>query len=149
MLEKQISKDYITAVKARDSIKSSTLNFLRSQLKYLIIDKKVDKLPDQDVIVVIKKQIKQRKDSIDQYTSGGRKDLADKESAELKILESYLPAEMPMDQLAQIVEETIKETGAQSAKDMGAVMKALMLKVAGKADSKSVSDIVKAKLSQA
>lgn len=148
MLEKTISQDYIAAVKAKDQVKSSTLNFLRSQLKYVIIEKKVESLPDADVIAVIKKQIKQRKDSIDQYQSCGRQDLADKESAELKVLEGYLPAEMSQDELSAIVDAAIKEAGAQSAKDMGLVMKVLMPKIAGKADSKSASDMVKSKLAQ-
>ena len=94
MLEEQISSDYRQAMREKNAIKVSTLSFLRSQLKYVMIDKKVDKLTDEEVIAVIKKQIKQRRDSIEQYQKGGRKDLVEKEQAELNILKSYLPTEM-------------------------------------------------------
>ena len=147
-LEEQIAKDYIQAMKDRDTVKSGTLNFLRSQLKYAIIEKKVKELPDTDTVAVIKKQIKQRQDSIEQYQKGGRQDLVDKESAEMAILKSYLPAEMDEAQLLGIVKEAIKEANATSVKDMGNVMKVIMPKVAGKADNKTVSDLVKTTLSQ-
>ncbi len=94
MLEEQISSDYRQAMREKNAIKVSTLSFLRSQLKYVMIDKKMDKLTDEEVIVVIKKQVKQRLDSIEQYQKGGRKDLVEKEQAELNILKSYLPTEM-------------------------------------------------------
>ena len=147
MLEQKINKDYIDAMKARDRVKSSTLNFLKSQLKYVIIEKKVTELPDPDVIVVIKKQIKQRQESIEQYQKGGRQDLADKEIAELAILKSYLPAEMAEPELNKIIQDVIKETQASSIKDMGRVMKAVGEKTAGRADNKVVSELVKKVLS--
>lgn len=148
MLEEQINKDYITAMKAKDTLKSSTLSFLRAQLKNILIDNKLDKLPDTDVIAVIKKQVKQRQDSISQFEQGGRRDLADKEKAELVILQSYLPEEMPDAELQSIIAQAVTEAGASSMKDMGAVMKAAMPKLAGRADNKRVSDAVKQKLSQ-
>ncbi len=143
MLEEKISQDYITAMKARDQVKSSTLNFLRSQLKYVIIEKKVKTLEDADVIAIIKKQVKQRQDSIEQYQAGGRQELADKEIAEMAILKSYLPQEMDEATLLGFIQESIKEANATSSKDMGIVMKVLMPKVAGKADNKMVSDLLK------
>ena len=143
MLQDQISQDYIAAMKAKDTIKSSTLSFLRAQLKNVIIDKRVEKLEDTDVIAVIKKQVKQRQDSIDQYAKGGRQDLVDKESQELNILKSYLPEELSEKEITKIVEEVMGETGAQSMKDMGTVMKAVTEKTAGRADNKLVSTIVK------
>ena len=85
MLEERIDKDYVIAMKARDSLRSSTINFLRAQIKNVRIDKRVEKVEDTDVVAVIKKQIKQRQDSIEQYTKGNRQDLADKEAAELNI----------------------------------------------------------------
>jgi len=148
MLEDQISKDYVTAMKAKDSVKSSTLNFLRAQIKNILIEKRVDKLQDADVVVVIKKQVKQRQDSIEQYTQGGRKDLADKEASELEILKTYLPEEMSEAEVEKLVQEAITESKAASMKDMGNVMKALMPKVSGRADNKLVSEVVKKALSQ-
>ena len=147
MLEEKINQDYINAMKARDQVKSSTLNFLKSQLKYVLIDKKAAQLSDPDVIVVIKKQIKQRQESIEQYQKGNRQDLADKEIAELAILKSYLPQEMSEAELNKIIQDVIKETQASSIKDMGKVMKAVGEKTAGRADNKVVSELVKKVLS--
>ena len=147
MLEEQISSDYRQAMRDKNAIKVSTLSFLRSQLKYVMIDKKVEKLPDEDVITVIKKQIKQRLDSIEQYQKGGRQDLVDKEQAEMNILKNYLPQEISPQELEKIAVEIIKETKAAGVKDMGKVMKAVMAKAAGRVDNKLVSDVVKAKLS--
>ena len=121
---------------------------LRSQLKYAMIDKKLDKLPDPDVITVIKKQVKQRQDSIEQYEKGNRQDLADKEKAEWAILKSYLPEEMSPEALKKIIEESIKETQSSGLKDMGKLMQAVMPKVSGQADNKLVSTLVKERLSQ-
>jgi len=147
MLEEKINQDYIQAMKSRDALRSSTLNFLRAQIKNVRIDKRAEKLEEGDVISVIKKQIKQRQDSIEQFQNGGRQDLADKERTEMEILKSYLPAEMTEDEIRKLVEEAIKATGASSSKDMGNVMKALMPKVAGKADNRLVSDVVRKSLS--
>jgi uncharacterized protein YqeY len=143
MLQDQISKDYVTAMKAKDSLKSSTINFLRAQLKNVIIEKKVEALEDVDVIAIIKKQVKQRQDSIEQYGQGGRQDLVDKETQELEILKSYLPEELSEEVVAAAVKEAIAETGAHSMKDMGVVMKATMAKTGGQADNKLVSEMVK------
>ena len=109
--------------------------------------KRGEKLEDTDVIVAIKKQVKQRQDSIEQYGKGGRQDLVDKETKELEILKSYLPQEIPAEELKKIVAETVKSVNAASMKDMGNVMKALMPKVAGRADNKMVSELVKNALS--
>lgn len=148
MLQEAIDKDYIQAMKARDALRSSTLSFLRAQLKNVIIDKRLPKLEDADVVSVIKKQIKQRQDSIEQYKAGGRNDLADKETQELEILKSYLPAEMPAEAINAIIKEAIKATGAKSMKEMGLVMKEVSAKTAGQADNKLVSELVKTALSQ-
>jgi len=147
-LEEQISKDYVQAMKQGDKLKSSTVNFLRAQLKNIIIDKKVDKLDDVDVIAAIKKQTKQREDSIDQYQKADRQDLADKEKAELEILKSYLPEEMSEEQVKSLIEEALVECEAKSMKDMGKIMKTVMSKSQGKADNKMVSELVKSALSQ-
>lgn len=143
MLEEQFQKDYFQAMKDRDTVKASTVNFLRAQLKNVRIEKRSETLEDKDVVVVIKKQIKQRQDSIEQYEKGGRKDLADKETAEMAILKSYLPEELSEQALQQFIEQAIRETGAQSMKDMGNVIKAVAVKAQGRADNRVVSELVK------
>ena len=147
-LEDRISQEYIQAMKDKNTFKSSTLSFLRAQIKYVKIDKRVEKVEDLDVVAVIKKQIKQRQDSIAQFEQGGRQDLADKEKAELTLLKEYLPQEMSTESLRPIVVQAIKETQASSIKDMGKVMKEVMAQVAGQADNKMVSDVVKEQLSK-
>ncbi len=148
MLEEQIQKDYVQSMKDRDVLRSSTVSFLRAQLKNVRIEKRSDHLEDSDVIGVIKKQIKQRQDSIEQYQKGGRQDLADKESAELAILKGYLPQEMSESELMDIVLAAVKESAAGSMKDMGKVMKIVASRVQGKADNKIVSELVKKAISQ-
>jgi uncharacterized protein YqeY len=148
MLEEKIMEDYKQAMKAKDAVKASTLSFLRSQLNYSMIEKRVDKLNDTDVIIVIKKQIKQRQDSIEQFEKGGRKDLVDKERKELTILKGYLPEEMSEDIIKTLIEGAIKESEAVGMKDMGKVMKVLLPRVAGKADNALVSNLVKERLSK-
>jgi uncharacterized protein YqeY len=142
MMEEKIAKDYAQAMKDRDIVRSSTLSFLRAALKNVRIDKRADRLEDGDVVAVIKKQIKQRQDSIDLYAQGGRQDLVEKESAEMAVLKGYLPQEVSEEELKVFVQEAVRETGAQSMKDMGKVMKTLLLKVQGRADNKLVSAMV-------
>ena len=148
MLEETLDKDFLQAMKAQDKMKSGTLSFLRSQLKYVRIEKKVEKLSDADVATVIQKQLKQRQDSIEQFTKGGRVDLADKEKQEVVILESYLPKGLSDDELKSLVTQAVKDTQATAVKDMGRVIKAVGEKAAGRADNKRISDFVKAALTQ-
>ena len=147
-LEDKINQDYVKAMKARDSFGSSVLSFLRAQIKNVKVDKRLETVADEDVISVIKKQAKQRVDSITQFKAGGRTDLSEKEEKELAILKSYLPAEMPVDKLKIIIEEVIRASGATSVKDMGRVMKDVLSRVAGAADSQTVSGLVKERLSK-
>jgi uncharacterized protein len=98
--------------------------------------------------VVIKKQVKQHQDSIEQFTQGARLEAAEKEKKELEVLKSYLPAELPVEQIKALIEEAIISTGASSMKDMGGLMKELTIKIAGQADGKLVSDLVKQRLSK-
>ncbi len=147
MLEEKIFNDYKEALKNKDTAKSSALSFLRSQMMNAALEKKKDKLDDNDAIVVIKKQIKQHQDSIEQFKAGGRQDLIDKETRELEMLKGYVPEELSAEALKKVIEEVVAATGASGMKDMGKVMKEVMAKTAGKADSKSVSDLVKQKLS--
>lgn len=147
MLSEKIDSDFKQAMKDKNPVKVSTLSLLRSQFKYVMIEKKAEKIEDIDVIAVIKKQIKQRQDSIEQYEKGGRQDLADKEKEEYTILKTYLPEEMSADDIEKIVNEIVKETGAQGMKDMGKVMKDVAPRLAGRADNKAVSEAVKKILS--
>lgn len=146
MLEAKILDDFKKAMKDKDALKVSTLSFLRAELKNAAIDKRKQALDDAEAIVVIKKQIKQRQDSIDKFKQGSRQDLADKESKELEILKLYLPQGASEEEIRAAVEEVIKAAGASSAQDMGKVMKELLAKFSGRADNKLVSEIVKARL---
>ncbi|MEI7998630.1 MAG: GatB/YqeY domain-containing protein [Candidatus Omnitrophota bacterium] len=147
-LEDKISQDYVVAMKARDALRSSVLSFLRAQIKNVKIDQRKEKVSDEEVVVVLKKQIKQRQDSIAQFKAGARQDLADKEEKELGILQVYLPAQASPEVILQTIEEVIKETSASSIKDMGKVMKEVLTKLAGVADNQQVSALVKERLSK-
>lgn len=147
MLVEKIFNDYKEAMKARDTLKSSVLSFLRADMLNQATAKKKDKLLDAEVIVVIKKQIKQRGDSIEQFTIGGRLEAAEKEKKESEILRGYLPAELSVSQIKSLMEEAIISTGASGIKDMGRLMKELTVKIAGQADGKLVSDLVRQRLS--
>ena len=147
MLEDKITQDYIQAMKSREALKASALSFLRAQIKNVMIDKRVEKAADEDVITVIKKQVKQRQDSIEQFAKGGRQELADKEQAEIRVLEGYLPAAADPAAVEQAVVDAILETAATSPKDMGRVMKAAMARLAGQTvDGKTVNELVRKKL---
>jgi uncharacterized protein YqeY len=146
MLEEKIFNDYKEAMKSQDKIRSSTLSFLRAELMNVAIAKKKKALDDSEVITVIKKQVKQHQDSIEQFKQGNRQDLVVKEEAELRILKSYLPPELSDEEVKKIIEEAVASTVAVGLKDMGKVMKEVTDKVAGRADGKLVSDLVKARL---
>ena len=147
-LEEKIGQDYVQAMKARDSFSSSVLSFLRAQIKQVKVDKRLEAVDDEAIIAVIKKQVKQRLDSIAQFKAGNRADLADKEEKELVILRNYLPPEMSAEKLKAIVEEVIAASGATSIKDMGRVMKDVLSRTAGQADNQTVGALVKERLSK-
>jgi len=149
MLEEDILNDYKEAMKAQDKVKSSTLSFLRAELINTAFAKKKKALDDDEVIIVIKKQIKQHQDSIDQFTKGNRPELAAKEEAESKVLKCYLPPQLSDEEVKKIIEEVVSATGAAGMKDMGKVMKEVSAKVGQSADGKLVSELVRARLSQA
>jgi len=148
MLEEKILNDYKEAMKARDTLKSSVLSFLRADMMNAAVSKKKNALDDSEVTAVIKKQIKQRQDSIEQFTKGGRIEMAEKEKKELEILKTYLPPEMSVDEIKKIIEEVAVAVAASGMKDMGKVMKEVNAKIAGKADGKTVSDLVRERLSK-
>jgi len=146
MLEDKILKEYQEAMKARDTLKSTLLSSLRAEMVNAAIKEKKDKLDDNGIIAVIRKQIKQHRDSIEQFEKGGRADLVEKEKRELGILKSYLPAQLSQEEIKKIIEEIILATAAQGPKDMSKVMKEVMVKIGSGADAKTVSDLVKARL---
>jgi uncharacterized protein YqeY len=142
----RINEDLKAAMKAKDSERLSTLRMVKTALKNREIDK-MEALTDEEAIKVLQSLVKQRRDSIEQYQQAGRIELAEKEAAEIKVIEEYLPAALDDAAIARVVEETIAETGASSMKEMGAVMKAVMAKLAGQTvDGKAVNQIVKSKL---
>ena len=146
MLSEKIDADLKDAMRAKDAPRLSTLRMLKSAAEYYKIEKKQEKLADADVIAVIKKQIKQRQDSIDGFEKGGRSDLVEKEKAEMAVLTTYLPEELSQPQVEEIVAAVIAELGATTKADMGKVMKAVQTKTAGRADNRLVSQIVSSKL---
>jgi uncharacterized protein YqeY len=145
-LEERIASDYKESMKARDAARTQAISFLRSELKYAAIDKKKDRLEDADVIAVLRKLIKQRQDGLAQFEKGGREDLVAKEKAELALLKGYLPQEMSAEELGRIVAEVAASMGPVTIKDMGRVMKEVMVRTQGRADGKMVSDLVKKQL---
>jgi hypothetical protein len=145
-LEKTLGADIVTAMKAKDQTRLTALRMLKSALTNKSIEKG-RALDDAEELAVLSMLVKQRRDSIEQYTKGGRVDLADKEQAEIAILETYQPAAASDEEIAAAVTAAIADTGATTAKDMGKVMKAVMAGLAGKTvDGKKVSEAVKAKL---
>ena len=147
MLTEKIAADLKDAMRAKDATRLGALRMLKSAIEYYKIEKKSEQVTDADIITVIKKQIKQRQDSIDGFEKGNRPDLVEKEKAELAILKAFLPEELSPAQLEEIVVATIAELGATTKADMGKVMKAVAAKTAGRADNRLVSQLVAARLS--
>jgi uncharacterized protein YqeY len=145
MLTERIDSEMKDAARAQDKRRLGTLRLLKSQVKYREIE--LDKpLDDADVIATISSMIKQRRDSIEQYTAGNRPELAQNEREEIVILEAFLPAQLSDGELLALVQEAVTASGAKGPRDMGGVMKALLPKVSGKAEGKRVSEAVKAAL---
>ncbi len=148
-LRERIDSDLKEAMRAKDATKLGVLRMLKSALTYAAIEKSgadAD-LNEAEAVQIIRKQVKQRHDSIESFEKGGRAELATKEKQELSILNTYLPQAMSPDELSKIVRETIAEVGATSKAQMGAVMKATQAKVAGRADGKTLSVEVQKQLS--
>ena len=141
-LRDKIDADTKDALKSGAKDKVSTLRMLNAALKNKQIDKRRP-LTEEEVIETVRSLIKQRKDSIEQFAKGGRQDLVDKETAEIVVLEAYLPQQLAREELEVMVRDAITQTGAQGARDMGKVMKALIPMVGGRADGKLVSELVK------
>jgi uncharacterized protein len=138
----RLAQEIKAAMLARDTVRLGTLRLLKSAVGYAQIERKTEDLSDADVMVLIQKEIKKRRDSIEQFESGGRPELAMKEKAEVAVLESFLPKPLSPAELEEIVRNTIQELGADSKKAMGTVIKAVQAKTAGAADGREISSIV-------
>ena len=141
-LREKIDTDTKEALKSGAKDKLSTLRMLNAALKNKQIDKRRS-LTEEEVFETVRSLIKQRKDSIEQFAKGGRQDLVDKETAEVAVLEVYLPQQLSREELEVMVRDAVAQTGAQGARDMGKVMKALIPMVSGRADGKLLSELVK------
>jgi len=141
-LKEKITEDMKTAMRAKDTERLGTIRLLLAALKQKEIDERIE-LDDTTVVVIVDKMVKQRKDSVAAFTQGGRADLADKESAEIKVLETYLPQRMNLGEVEMAVQAIVAELGASGPGDMGKVMGAVKSKLAGKADMGQVSAAVK------
>ncbi|HEY2418850.1 MAG TPA: GatB/YqeY domain-containing protein [Steroidobacteraceae bacterium] len=147
-LKDQITEDMKTAMRAKDSERLGTIRLLLAAMKQKEVDERVE-LDDAAVVAIVDKLVKQRKDSVAAFTQGGRTDLADKEAAEIKVLEVYLPLRMSADEVVVEVKAIVAELGAKGPGDMGKVMGVVKTRLAGKADMGQVSAAVKAALSGA
>lgn len=149
MLKQQIINDLKSAMLAKDENKLSVIRMLKSAIQYFEINKGGAgyEATDEDIIEVVGKEVKKRKESIELYERGGRQELADKEQAEIIILQSYLPEQLSEDEVRKLVDEAVSQSGATSIQEMGKVMGVLMPKIKGKADSTFVSTLVREKLS--
>lgn len=154
MLKEKLKADFKEAFKAKEQVRLSVLKMVNAAIGNAEIDKRakaggVDTpLTDAEVMDVISKEAKKRKDSVEQYKAGGREDLAQSEEAELAVLAGYLPAQMSEDEIRELVKKAIAETGASSASDLGKVMSALTPTTKGRADGSLVSKIVRESLGQ-
>jgi uncharacterized protein len=144
-LRERLDEDLKSAMRAKDSLRMNTVRGLKSAIKYREIEL-MKPLDDAGILGVVGSEIKRRRDSVEQYRAGNRPDLADKEEAETRILQEYLPQQLSPAEVEAKVDEVIARVGAQGPKDMGAVMKALLPEVQGRADGKVVSDLVKQRL---
>ncbi len=144
-LKDRLDADMKTAMKAKETLRLGVIRMVRSAIKYREIE--IGKpLEDADVLAVLASEVKRRRDAVEQYRAGGRADLAEKEEAEIAVLRAYQPEQLGPEELAAKVDEVIGRLGAKGPKDMGAVMKALLPEVQGRAESRAVSELVKQRL---
>ena len=141
-LQERLSQEIKSAMLAKDADKLSTLRLLKSVIGYMLVERKTETLSDADFVGIVQKEVKKRRDAIEQYEKGGRPELAAKEKVEIGVLETFLPKALSPEELEQLVKATIAETGATSKKDMGPVIKAVQAKAAGRADGKTISGLV-------
>ena len=140
--QERLQQDIKSAMLAKDADRLSALRMLKSAIGYTQIEKKTETLTEADFVAVVQKEVKKRRDSIEQFEKGGRQELADKEKKEISVLETFLPKALAPEELEQLVKATIQELGATSKKDMGPVIKSVQAKAAGRADGKTISGLV-------
>ena len=145
-LKERLDADLKSAMRERDEVKLSVVRLLKSAIKYREIELATT-LDDAGITGVIGTEIRRRRESVEQYRAGNRQDLVDREEAEIRILQGWLPAQLTEEALRAKVDEVVRRVGAVGPKDMGAVMKALLPEVQGQAEGKTVSELVKARLS--
>jgi uncharacterized protein YqeY len=141
-LQERLGPEIKAAMLAKDADRLGTLRLLKSAIGYTQIERKTESLSDADFVAVVQKEVKKRRDSIEQFEKGGRLELAEKEKKEIIVLETFLPKPLSAEELEQLVKTTIQDLGAVSKKDMGSVIKSVQAKVAGRADGKTISGIV-------
>lgn len=144
-LKERISEDMKSAMKARETERLAAIRLILAALKQKEVDERIE-LSDTDVVVILERMLKQRKDSISQFEAAGRNDLAEKEKFEVSILQGYMPQALTEEEVTAIVASAISESGASGVKDMGKVMGLVKPKVAGRADMGQISALIKAKL---
>jgi len=141
-LQERVSQEIKAAMLAKAADRLSALRMLKSAMGYAQIERKTENLPDADVVAIVQKEVKKRRDSVEQFEKGGRAELAAKEKEEIAVLEMFLPKALSPEELEKLVRAAIQELGATSKKDMGPVIKAVQAKAAGSADGKSISALV-------
>ncbi|MBJ6761855.1 GatB/YqeY domain-containing protein [Myxococcaceae bacterium JPH2] len=147
-LKERIDADLKDAMRSKNELTTSVLRMLKSSVKYKEVEPGASALDDAGVLQVIAGLIKQRRDSVEQFRAGGRPELAEKEEAEISVLQGYLPQQLSPDELIAAVQAAIAEVGAKGPKDMGAVMKNVNPKVQGRAEGRAISEAVKAQLAK-
>ncbi len=145
-LKEKITNDLKEALRTGDERRKSTLRMLRSAIRYREVEVQ-HPLSEEEMLEVVAKQVKQRRDSIEEYKKGGRQDLVDEEAAELEVLSAYMPRQLTREEIEELAQKTIQQVGATDVKQMGMVMKELMPQVKGRADGKLVSEVVRQLLS--
>lgn len=145
MLKEKLMEDLKTSMREKDEIRKNTVTMIKAAILQIEKDKQIT-LEDDQILDIIAKEAKKRKDALVEFEKSGRQDLIDQTNKELEIIKAYLPAELSLEELEKIVEETIQEVGAVDMKDMGKVMQAVKVKTTGRADGKTINEIVKKKL---
>ena len=141
-LQERLASELKSAMLAKDADRLSTLRLLKSAIGYFQIEQKIETLPDSQFVALVQKEVKKRRDSIEQYEKGGRPELAEKEKKEITVLESFLPQPLSGSELESLARVAIQELGATSKKEMGPVIKAIQARAAGRADGKTISALV-------
>ncbi|MEG2788605.1 MAG: GatB/YqeY domain-containing protein [Romboutsia sp.] len=144
-LKEKLQEDLKSSMKNKDTVKKSVVTLIRASVKQYEIDNRVE-LGDEEIIDIISKQLKQRKDALTEFTKANREDLVNETEAEIEVLKEYLPQQLSEKELNEIVKSTISEVGATSMKDMGKIMSAIKPKTKGRADGKLINELVKANL---